>query len=218
MPNNNQCPEGHYPYTIKPGDTLNYIARRLEVNLQRILIANPGLNPYNLRIGQIICIPACPPNHIAVIIQSGDTLYKISQTYQVSTASIIEANPSIDPNYLRIGQRICIPRTCPPDYWETAQAMQMDIDILKEESDVHQTHESNYGDSTQTTRAIKVTRSQLQFDAAPVVFSGNYRRRYTENQSYPYYSDSAAGGQRGINVKDNFGIWHSFGYRVPLPQ
>ena len=21
-----QCPEGHYPYTIKPGDTLNYIA------------------------------------------------------------------------------------------------------------------------------------------------------------------------------------------------
>lgn len=47
----NQCPEDHYPYVIQPGDTLQFIANRLEVLLSRILAANPGIDPYNLRIG-----------------------------------------------------------------------------------------------------------------------------------------------------------------------
>ncbi|HLT55232.1 MAG TPA: LysM domain-containing protein [Bacillota bacterium] len=107
-----QCPEGHYPYTIKPGDTLNYIAFRLETSVSRIIAANPGIDPYNLQVGQIICIPACPPNHLPIIIQPGDTLYQLSQKYGVTIESILEANPSVDPNYLRVGQRICIPSAC----------------------------------------------------------------------------------------------------------
>lgn len=107
-----QCPEDHYAYTIQPGDTLNSIAFRLENSVSRILASNPGIDPYNLRIGQIICIPACPPNHRPIIIQPGDTLYRISQQYRVTIASILEANPSVDPNYLRVGQRICIPTAC----------------------------------------------------------------------------------------------------------
>jgi LysM repeat protein len=107
-----QCPVNHYPYIIQPGDTLISIAYRLEVSVSRILASNPGIDPYNLRIGQVTCIPACPPNHTAIIIQPGDTLYKIAQEYNVTIASILEANPSIDPNYLRVGQRICIPSAC----------------------------------------------------------------------------------------------------------
>ncbi|MFZ5967168.1 MAG: LysM peptidoglycan-binding domain-containing protein [Bacillota bacterium] len=101
---------------IQPGDTLYNIGYRLGVSIPRILAANPGVNPYDLRIGQILCIPACLPNQIARIIRPGDTLYKIAQEYNVSIASILEANPSVDPNYLRVGQRICIPRACPPGY------------------------------------------------------------------------------------------------------
>lgn len=108
-----QCLENSYPYVIQPGDTLNYVALRLEVIVSRILAANPGLDPYNLRVGQIICIPACPPNHSAIIIQRGDTLSQIARTYQVSIESILEANPSIvHPDDLRVGQRICIPTAC----------------------------------------------------------------------------------------------------------
>ncbi|MTW87155.1 LysM peptidoglycan-binding domain-containing protein [Virgibacillus dakarensis] len=107
-----QCPENHYPYVIQPGDTLNFIANRLEVVVSRIVAANPGIDPYNLRVGQTICIPACPPNHFAYIIQPGDTLYRISQTFNVTISSILEANPSIDPNSLRVAQRICIPSAC----------------------------------------------------------------------------------------------------------
>lgn len=215
---NRQCPRDHYAYVIQPGDTLNYIANRLEVSVSRILAANPGVNPYNLMIGHTLCIPACPPNHTAIIIQQEDTLYKIAQIYNVSVASILKANPNVDPNYLRVGQRICIPVTCPTNYREIISAMQSDINMLKVESDIQKTQESNYGDSTQTTRVLKVTARELQFDAAPVVFSGNYMGHYTAGKSYPYYLDAAMGGQRGITVKDNFGVWHSFGYRVPLPQ
>jgi LysM repeat protein len=110
-----QCPENHYPYVIQPGDTLNFIANRLEVVVSRIVAANPGIDPYNLRVGQTICIPACPPNHNAYIIQQGDTLYQIARKFNVTISSILEANPSVDPNYLRVAQRICIPSACAPN-------------------------------------------------------------------------------------------------------
>jgi LysM repeat protein len=181
------------------------------------MAANPGIDPNNLRIGQILCVPACPPNHTSRIIQPGDTLNHIAQANKVSIASILEANPGIHPNYLRVGQRICIPSTCASvdsNIQETIRAMQNDINTLKTESTVQQTHESNYGTSTQMTSVLKVTDRELQFDAAPTTFSGNYRGQYTAGKSYPYYPEAAMGGQRGINVKDNFGIWHLFGYHV----
>lgn len=211
-----QCPANHYSYVIQPGDTLNLIAGRLEVSVSRILASNPGLDPYNLRIGQTICIPACPPNHTPVIIRPGDTLYKISQAYNVSISSILEANPGIDPNYLRVGQRLCIPQACAANAAAMA-AMQSDINMLKAESNAQKIEESNYGSSTRTTLALRVTDRELQFDAAPAVFTGNYTGHYTAGQRYPYYPEAAAGGQRGITVKDNFGVWHIFGYHVTLP-
>lgn len=111
-----QCPSNQYPYTIQPGDTLYHISYKLNVSVSSIITANPGIDTYNLRVGQTLCIPACPLNHTARVIQPGDTLYKMAQAYHVSIASILEANPGIDPYYLRIGQRICIPLGCPSGY------------------------------------------------------------------------------------------------------
>lgn len=219
MPYYRQCPVNHYTYTIQPGDTLYSISQRLEVSLQRIIVANPGINPYYLRVGQVICMPSCPPNYTPRIIQSGDTLYKIAQEYNVSVRSILDANPGVDPNYLRVGQRLCIPLAgsgSNTNCQETISFMQEDIDMLKPESSVQQTHESNYGNSTRTTTASTVTSEQIRFDAVPVTFSGDHVGHYTEGRSYPYYTDAASGGQRGINVRDNFGVWHSFAYRVPI--
>lgn len=209
-----QCPSNHYPYTIQPGDTLYSIAQRLEISLSRILAANPGIDPYRLRIGQTICIPSCLPNHTEYIIQPGDTLAKIARIFNVTVDSIIEANPGVDPYSLRIAQRICIPTgsKCA----EIVSAMQNDINMLKAESTSQKIAEENYGDSTQTTRVIEVTPIQILFDAVPVVFSGNYIGHFLPAQNYPYYLDAAMGGQRGITVKDNFGVWHTFGYRVPI--
>lgn len=212
-----QCPENHFPYIVQPGDTLNSIASRLEVSISRILAANPGINPNILRVGQTLCIPACLPNQTAYLIRPGDSLYKIAQIYNVSVASILKANPSINPNYLRVGQRICIPQACPSNYNEIITAMQSDINMLKADSNGQKIEESNYGSSTRTTRVLRITDREIQFDAAPAVFSGNYTGHYTLGRSYPYYAEAASGGQRGITVKDNFGVWHIFGYHIPLP-
>lgn len=213
-----QCPANHYPYAVQAGDTLVSIAGQLGVDLDRLIAANPDVDPYNLRIGQTLCIPACPPDYTAYIIQPGDTLYRIAQMFGVSIESIVEANPGVDPDYLRVAQRICIPPAGTGTDGgagdrETIRAMQEDIDMLKQESGVQRTHAANYGMSDQATRALTVTSGQLRFEAAPVAFAGDYRGHYTEGRSYPYYIDASMGGRRSINVQDNFGVWHSFGWQ-----
>ncbi|HHU16677.1 MAG TPA: LysM peptidoglycan-binding domain-containing protein [Clostridiales bacterium] len=42
-------------------------------------------------------------------VRSGDTLYSISQKYNVSVSMLMEANRILNPYNLRYGQKICIP-------------------------------------------------------------------------------------------------------------
>jgi g-D-glutamyl-meso-diaminopimelate peptidase len=43
------------------------------------------------------------------VIQQGDTLYSIAQKYYTTLNAILTANPGINPNALRVGQRIIVP-------------------------------------------------------------------------------------------------------------
>ena len=122
------CPQGSFPYTIKSGDTLFKLAQRYNTTVEAITKINPGINPNNLRVGQIICIPGTAPgptppptpscpNGFLHTIRPGDTLFGlscISQQFGVSVEEIMRANPGIDPNRLQIGQTICIPRPLTP--------------------------------------------------------------------------------------------------------
>ncbi len=76
---------------------------------------NPGIDPNNLRIGQVICIPEKDKpipdcDGMYYVVRAGDTLYSIAMRYNVTVTDLIDANPGIDPNNLRIGQIICIPK------------------------------------------------------------------------------------------------------------
>lgn len=51
-----KCPYGTF-HTVKPGDTLNKIARQHEMTLQELLRVNPGIDPDRIYVGQLICIP-----------------------------------------------------------------------------------------------------------------------------------------------------------------
>ncbi len=44
-------------YTIQPGDTLSALALRFGVSVKALLLANPGLNPNALPVGQTLTIP-----------------------------------------------------------------------------------------------------------------------------------------------------------------
>jgi peptidoglycan endopeptidase LytF len=52
-------------------------------------------------------LPAC--SGTIYTIKAGDTYFSLAQRFQVSVQAIREANPGVNPNTLRIGQRICIP-------------------------------------------------------------------------------------------------------------
>lgn len=113
------CPNGFF-HVIRPGDTLFRLSQEFGVSVEAIMRANPGIDPNRLQIGQRICIPrAVPPtpscpNGFFYTIRAGDTLFELSQRFNVSVQAIINANPGIDPNRLQIGQTICIPRPATP--------------------------------------------------------------------------------------------------------
>lgn len=83
------CPTRNF-YVIRSGDTIRAIAASFEVEPQEILRINPDINPRNLRVGQIICIPLAP-SPIEIIVNIGAkrlTVYKngsIFREYIVAT-------------------------------------------------------------------------------------------------------------------------------------
>lgn len=113
-------------YVVRPGDSLYFIASKCNVSVEEIIMANPGLDPDNLRIGQLICIPNkevpdkdCP-NGILYTVREADSLSSILLRFNISILDLKEGNPNIDIDNIRVGERLCIlphkERACPcPD-------------------------------------------------------------------------------------------------------
>ncbi|MDR7871210.1 MAG: LysM peptidoglycan-binding domain-containing protein [Tissierellaceae bacterium] len=118
---NGHCGPGTMSYVIMSGDTFFSLANRFNTTVDAIMMANPGVDPNRLFIGQVICIPTttpppttCPMGSQPYTIRSGDTLYNLAIRFNTTVDAILRINPGIDPNNLRVGQVICIPTTAPP--------------------------------------------------------------------------------------------------------
>jgi len=112
------CPPNSFAYTVRPGDTLFFIAQRFGTTVDAILAINPQItNPSAIFPGQVICVPTapppgvCPPNTFAYTVQPGDTLFFIAQRFGTTVNAILAVNPQItNPSLIFPGQVICIPR------------------------------------------------------------------------------------------------------------
>lgn len=109
------CPIGSSSYEIRPGDTLGSISQRFGIPLSDILLLNPFVNPQDLQVGQIIClgrvnrptIPCESGNYY--VVRRGDSVYSISQAFEITPADIFASNPNLTEN-LFVGQVLCIPQ------------------------------------------------------------------------------------------------------------
>ncbi len=98
---------GYSIYTIKNGDTIYNIANKFNTNINRIIAANPNINPNNLAIGSQITIPfgnIIPTNisySYSILIMNINALRKVFPFIEVnSIGSSVLGNPI---TYIKIG-------------------------------------------------------------------------------------------------------------------
>ena len=109
-------------HTVEKGQTAWYISQKYDVPLQEIYKHNPGAER-QLTVGSIIKVPA---NKVTSInnnpsrnqdgrfrhheVKPGDTLFSLSQRYNVTVDDIIAHNPALKNGVLTIGSIVRIPR------------------------------------------------------------------------------------------------------------
>jgi LysM repeat protein len=108
-------------YTVQPGDTLSALAQTYNTTVAAIQTLNPQItDPSLIYAGQVILIPensATTPvipitgsGTFTYIVQPGDTLSALAQTYNTTVAAIQALNPQItDPSLIYSGESIIIP-------------------------------------------------------------------------------------------------------------
>ena len=100
-------------YVIKQGDTLYSLSRHYNVPVDTIIVANPFINVYNLRVGDIICIPVSIPNnnyssYTTYLIEEGDTLGSVLAKNGINLADLMVYN-HMNEIYLEPGMTLQVP-------------------------------------------------------------------------------------------------------------
>lgn len=105
-------------HTIMRGQTLYSISTMYGVSVDDIVSLNPGSDK-QVKAGETLRIPQQTKKADGTVqnrlhfhtIQAGETLYRITQKYQVSADIICRANPGLSAENFRTGQVIVIPMT-----------------------------------------------------------------------------------------------------------
>jgi LysM repeat protein len=111
-------------YVVVKGDSLWKIAKKNGVTIKAIEIANPGIDPAKLKVGQKLSIPgasrAAEPamgmtgpsatggGEEIYIVKSGDTLSKIAKRYG-TTIKAIESENGLSTTRIKVGEKLKIP-------------------------------------------------------------------------------------------------------------
>jgi len=130
-------------YTVQAGDYLYTIATKLGITLQALEAANPQVKPpnYLINVGDVLQIPggstsgarpagSSPSKNIgpvstpsgSYVVQSGDSMFSISQKLGITLPALEAANPQVKaPTYLlNIGAVLQIPGSAAPTAPTTA--------------------------------------------------------------------------------------------------
>ena len=101
-----------YTYTVQPGDTLNAIGVKFDVDWSLIASANAIAYPYWLSVGETLTIPL-QSTYVNYTVVDGDSLYTIAENYQVPWINIASYNGIPFPYIIYAGQTLMIPLVWP---------------------------------------------------------------------------------------------------------
>ncbi|MEZ4679017.1 MAG: LysM peptidoglycan-binding domain-containing protein [Caldilineaceae bacterium] len=100
-------------HIVKPGETLSQLARYYGVTVSALMNANGLTNPNYIYVGQRLYIPdgsGAPVGcYSYYYVRPGDTLSRIAAYFGMRTSALAAANWISNPNYIYVGQRLCIP-------------------------------------------------------------------------------------------------------------
>lgn len=103
---------GYFLHTVTKGQSLYSISSMYNVSIDDIVRLNPGSDKQicegaALKIPQTVSTNSDKP--VFHTIQAGETLYRLSVKYNITTQAICEANPGLSSENFRSGQVIIIP-------------------------------------------------------------------------------------------------------------
>lgn len=103
----------YFLHTIQKGENLSSISSMYNVSKEDIIKLNPGSDRV-IFTGKALKIPQTKiqssDDELFYTIKPGDTLYRLSVDYKISTAAIMKANPGLSAQNFKIGQVIRIPQ------------------------------------------------------------------------------------------------------------
>ena len=110
----------YYLHTVKEKQTFYSICRAYATTPEKVLLANPGLIPEQLKVNQVLKIPylkEIEENQVRETedfyyhtVEQGQTLYQIQRQYDVGIDVLKKYNPDIFDNNISVGQVIKIPK------------------------------------------------------------------------------------------------------------
>ena len=128
------------------------------------------------------------PEGMAHVVGTGDTLWKIAQSYGVTVRDLLQANHLTDANHIDIGQRLFIPEAELPVYVEPSYPpVPLDVSIMRRVGPMHP--DSDW-------RSITVHHSATRTGSARS-FDRDHRRRRMGGLFYHFVIGNGTGSRDG---------------------
>ncbi|WP_426448646.1 LysM peptidoglycan-binding domain-containing protein [Paenibacillus sp. S-38] len=117
-------------HIVKNGDSLYALSQKYNVELEKLIAANPQIaDPNELTVGGKVKIPlapkpAAPPSDYLYkhVVSQGDTLWKLGKAWGIPLSDMVAANPHLkNPNVLMTGDVVYIPKLKPEGSAEHAE-------------------------------------------------------------------------------------------------
>lgn len=120
-------------YLVKPSDSLSSIAKNFDTDARTLMDINNIYFESDLREGMELVVPKQKEKYFnTYVIESGDSLYKISEKYDINPTLLASLNGLNMSDYIYPGQEILIPKSG-YSYYITAEGdtLEMVADLFK---------------------------------------------------------------------------------------